>query len=167
MTVTEVTKDADALTLAITAEFDASVEQVWQLWSDPRKLERWWGPPTYPATMVEHALTPGAKVAYFMTGPDGDRHHGWWQVVAVDAPTRLEFDDGFADEAGVPNPDLPVGRVRVQLDQRDGGGTRMTVTTAFASAAAMDQVLAMGMEEGMVLAMGQMDGILSEAGAST
>ena len=33
-----------------------------------------------------------------MTGPDGDKHHGWWEVVAVDPPHRLELEDGFADD---------------------------------------------------------------------
>lgn len=48
MTVTSSHKDPDALTMTITAEFDAPVERVWQLWENPRQLERWWGPPSYP-----------------------------------------------------------------------------------------------------------------------
>ena len=48
MSVTNVEKDLDALSVTVIADFDASVEQVWDLWADPRKLERWWGPPTYP-----------------------------------------------------------------------------------------------------------------------
>lgn len=55
-----------------------------QLWADPRKLERWWGPPTYPATVVEHDLRAGGKVAYLMTSPEGEQHHGWWKVLEVD-----------------------------------------------------------------------------------
>ena len=55
---------------------------------DPRQLERWWGPPTYPATVVDHDLTPGGRTTYFMTGPDGDKHAGYWQITAVDEPFR-------------------------------------------------------------------------------
>ena len=69
MTVTAVRKDPKRLTLTVEAEFDASVERIWQLWADPRKLERWWGPPTYPATFTKHDLTPGSRVEYHMTGP--------------------------------------------------------------------------------------------------
>ena len=97
MTVTDVRKDTEALTMTVTAEFDAPPARVWQLWADPRKLEQWWGPPTWPATFVDHDLTPGGHVRYFMTGPDGEKAHGWWQVSAIDPPTRLEFEDGFAD----------------------------------------------------------------------
>ena len=86
MTVTTIDKDTEALTLTLIADFAAPVEAVWELWADPRKLERWWGPPTYPATFVKHDLTPGALVTYFMTSPEGDKHHGWWRIKTVDAP---------------------------------------------------------------------------------
>jgi uncharacterized protein YndB with AHSA1/START domain len=41
MTVIAVRKDADNLTMTLDADIDASPERVWQLWSDPRQLERW------------------------------------------------------------------------------------------------------------------------------
>lgn len=161
MTVTNVHQDPTALTMSITAEFDASVERCWQLWQDPRQLERWWGPPEYPATFVEHDLTPGGGASYFMTGPAGDKARGWWRVVTVDPPRHLELEDGFADADGHPNAAMPTMTMRVALDERSAGGTRMTITTTFPSAAAMEQVLAMGMEEGMLAAMGQIDALLA------
>jgi uncharacterized protein YndB with AHSA1/START domain len=162
MTVTNVVKDTEALTMQVTAEFDADVDRVWQLWADPRKLERWWGPPTYPATVVDHDLTPGGRVSYYMTGPDGDRSAGWWRVVAVDAPSSLEVEDGFADDSGKPNPDMPTMTMRFTLSSRDGGGTRVQIVTQFPSRDQMDQLLQMGMDEGMRAAMGQMDAVLAE-----
>lgn len=160
MTVTESTKDPEALTLTITAAFTARPEAVWDLWADPRRLERWWGPPSHPATFVDHALEPGARCTYFMTGPEGERYHGWWQIAAVAAPRSLSFDDGFADEHGTPSTDLPVTAVEVAISG-DAETTTMVVTSRFASPEAMEQLLAMGMDEGMALAMGQIDAILA------
>ena len=162
MTVTNVVKDPEALTMTITCEFDAPVERVWQLWDDPRQLERWWGPPGYPATFVDHELREGADVSYFMTGPDGDKGHAWWRIVAVAPPHSLEFDDGFSDSSGAPNTEMPTVRVRVALGER-AGGTRMTVETTFDSVESMERLLEMGMDEGMRLAAGQMDDILRAA----
>jgi uncharacterized protein YndB with AHSA1/START domain len=159
MTVTNVHKDPEALTMTITVELDASVERAWQLWADPRQLERWWGPPMYPATFVDHDLKPGALVTYFMTSPEGEKHYGWWEVIAVDAPTRLEVKDGFADDTGKPKDDL-VGRMVVTLNERDSK-TVMDITSYFPSAEVMEQLLAMGQEEGMVQALGQIEGILA------
>ena len=162
MTVTDVHKDPTTHTMVISSEHDATVERLWQIWADPRQLERWWGPPTYPATFVDHDLTPGGSVTYVMTGPEGDQHGGWWRITAVDAPHRLEFDDGFADAEGNQNPDMPVTRIVVELRERDGGRSSMAITSTFPSLETMEQLIAMGMEEGMVLAMGQIDPILAE-----
>ena len=106
MTVTDVRKDPTALTMTVASEWDAPIARVWQLWADPRKLERWWGPPTYPATVVEHDLRPGGTVSYFMTSPEGEQLYGWWKVVAVEEPHRLDLEDGFADTEGNPNDEM-------------------------------------------------------------
>jgi len=161
MSVIQVDKDLSAGTMTVLAEFDAPVERVWRLWEDPRQLEKWWGPPMYPATVVAHDLTPGGKVDYFMTGPEGDQPRGWWRIISVDAPNRLEFEDGFADEQGNPMADMPTMVIVVTLSARPGGGTRMVTATTFPSTEAMESLLAMGMEEGMAAAMGQIDGLLA------
>lgn len=163
MTVTAVQKSTQNLTLTITAEFDASAERVWQLWADPRQLERWWGPPTYPATFTRHDLAPGSRVEYHMTGPEGDQPKGYWDIVEADSPRRLVFRDGFANDDGTPNDELPRSEGRVTIEEIGEGRTRMSIESRFSSVEAMEQVLAMGMEEGMVQAVGQIDAILAEA----
>jgi uncharacterized protein YndB with AHSA1/START domain len=162
MTVTAVRKDPQTLTMTLEAEFDASPERVWQLWADPRQLERWWGPTTYPATFTKHSLTPGSHVEYHMTGPGGDQPHGYWDVLEVEAPNRLVFRDGFANADGTPNTDMPVNTARVRIEEIGQGRTRMLIESVFPSADAMEQVLAMGMEEGLTQAVGQIDAILAE-----
>jgi uncharacterized protein YndB with AHSA1/START domain len=160
MSVTSVHKDPEALTMTITCEFAAPIDRVWDLWADPRKLERWWGPPTYPATFVDHDLTPGGHVSYFMTGPEGDKPHGWWRVLSVDPPKHLEFENGFADDAGQPDPAMPSMTMLVRIEELGGRVTRMTIRTTFPSMEAMDQLISMGMEEGMTAAVGQTDDLL-------
>ena len=162
MTVTAVDKDPDAHTMTLTAEFEASPDRVWQLWADPRQLERWWGPPSYPATFTRHDLAPGSRVEYHMTGPDGDESHGFWEVVEAEAPRRLVFRDGFADQDGSPNDELPGMTASITIEEVEAGRTRMTMESRFPDTASMEQVLAMGMEEGLTQAVGQIDAILGE-----
>jgi uncharacterized protein YndB with AHSA1/START domain len=161
MAVTSIDKDPETRTMTITAHFDAPVDRVWQVWADPRKLERWWGPPTWPATFEQHDLRPGGRVTYFMTGPEGEKSRGYWDVVDVDAPTSLTVDDGFADDSGTPNGDMPVTRMVVALDT-DGDRTRMVMSSTFPSLEAMEQMVEMGMEEGITLALGQIESVLAE-----
>ena len=115
MPVTDVQHDLDTRTLTIVADFAAPVERIWQVYADPRQLEKVWGPPTYPATFVDHDLGPGGRMTYFMTGPEGDKHAGYWEVTAVDEPRSFSFDDGFADLDFNPNPALPVSQERLHL----------------------------------------------------
>jgi uncharacterized protein YndB with AHSA1/START domain len=161
MTVTAVHKDPETLSLTLDAEFEASPERVWQLWADPRELERWWGPPTYPATVTAHDLRAGGRVEYHMTGPGGDQPRGYWEVVEVEAPHRLVFRDGFANDDGTPNSDLPVTEARVTIEPIGGGRTRMPIRSVFPSLDALERLLAMGMEEGLRQAVGQIDAILA------
>jgi uncharacterized protein YndB with AHSA1/START domain len=163
MTVTAVRKDPENLTMVLIAEFDAPPERVWDLWADPRTLERWWGPPTYPATFTRHDLAPGSRVEYHMTGPGGDQPRGYWDVVEADPPRRLVFVDGFAHADGTPDDAFPRNEGRVTIEPISAGRTRMSIESRFPSTEAMEQVLAMGMEEGITLAVGQIDAILAEA----
>jgi uncharacterized protein YndB with AHSA1/START domain len=156
-----ITKDPEAFTMTVTVELDVPVERAWQLWADPRQLEQWWGPPTYPATVKDHELAPGGRVSYFMTGPDGDKANGLWEVVAVDPPTRLEVKDFFADDSGEPNPNMPTTMMVVTLAARADGGTVMATESRFPSLEAMEQLVQMGMEEGMTAAVGQIEGVLA------
>jgi uncharacterized protein YndB with AHSA1/START domain len=162
MTVTAVRKDIDALTMTLDAEFEASPERVWQLWADPRQLERWWGPPTYPATVTSHDLRIGGRVEYHMTGPTGDQPKGYWEILETDPPRRLVFRDGFANADGSPNSDLPLNDVWVTIAEAGEGRTRMSIESRFPDTAAMEQLLAFGMEEGLTEAVGQIDAILAE-----
>ncbi|BCJ34408.1 activator of HSP90 ATPase [Actinocatenispora thailandica] len=163
MTVPNGTADPTTLTLTFVAEFDAAPEAVWQVWEDPRKLERWWGPPTYPATFTRHEFVAGGESRYHMTGPDGDQPSGWWRIEAIDRPRSLEFSDGFAGSDGEPLPgDEPV-TMRVTFEPTDRG-TRMTTVTHFVSTEQMEKMIKMGMQEGMGLAMGQIDAVLASAG---
>lgn len=160
MTVTSVETDLESLTLILVADFAAPVQRVWELWADPRQLERWWGPPGYPATFSEHDLTPGGTSAYYMTSPEGERYPGWWRIQTVAPPTALAFTDGFSHPDGTPNMEMPVTESRMTLVERDGG-TRMELVSTFASREDMDKLLEMGMRDGLTLAVGQMDALLA------
>ncbi|HSS32712.1 MAG TPA: SRPBCC domain-containing protein [Solirubrobacterales bacterium] len=158
MPVTAVNRDLDALTMTITAELDASADRVWELWSDPRQLERWWGPPSHPATFVDHDLSPGGRTTYFMTGPDGEKFHGRWRVEDVEPPNQLRFADDDTDDEGTPNDGGPA-EMTVTIAEVDGT-TTMSIESRFPDREALERAIEMQMEEGMTEALGQIDGLL-------
>jgi uncharacterized protein YndB with AHSA1/START domain len=160
MTITSVDTDYDSLTATLIADLDNPIDQVWELWSDPRKLERWWGPPGYPATVQKHDLTSGGEVTYSMTGPEGDQHRGVWRVRSIDPPTSLRFTDAFADSDGAPLEDLPVSEISVQLVEH-GGGTRMEIRMTFETREDMERIVEMGTVEALKQGVSQMEVLIA------
>ena len=161
MTVTAVRKDPATLTMTLDAEFDASPARVWQLWADPRQLERWWGPPTYPATVTAHDLRAGGRVEYHMTGPSGDQPGGYWEVVEAAPPNRLAFRDGMANAEGTIYADVQEHTILVTITELAVGRTRMSIESTFPNLSTMEQLLGFGMEQGLTQAVGQIDAILA------
>jgi uncharacterized protein YndB with AHSA1/START domain len=165
MPVTNVTKDPENLTLTVVADFSAPLQRVWDAYTDPRQIEKFWGPPEYPATFTRHDVFPGGKTNYFMTGPDGSSHGGFWDWIDVKQPeganASFEVRDGFAQDDGTPNTDMPTGRMVFHFEATDTG-SRVTVTSFHNSADEFAQVIEMGQEEGMREAMGQIDDVLAD-----
>ena len=160
MSVTTVEPDLDNLTLTVVADFDASVEEVWELWANSEKLGRWWGPPEYLTTFEPYDLSTGAEMAHVMTGPNGDKHEGVWRIEAVDPPRSLELSDADVDEDGQPNDGLALTRIAMELSEHNGG-TRMTVRSTFFSREGME-AMAEGFAEGLRLSLTRMETLLAE-----
>jgi uncharacterized protein YndB with AHSA1/START domain len=165
MSVTSVEKDPNALTMTVTADLDASIERAWQLWADPRQFERWWCPPGYPVTVVDHDLRAGGRVIFFITGTEGERDDSAWEVIAADPPRYLELRDADVDDDGRPNDGNAMTLMVITFDERDDGRAVMAIRTHFDSQAGMEQVLAMGIEEGMRMVLAQVDAVLAGASA--
>lgn len=161
MPVTSVTRDTDALTLTVVADFPVGVQRLWEAYVDPRQLEQFWGPPSWPATFTRHDAAAGGRSVYTMKGPDGDTSSGYWEWLSVEPRKSFEVRDGFATADGEPDPDMPSMRMRFVFEETKGG-SRVTTTTHFTSLADLEQLLGMGMEDGLREAMGQMDAVLAD-----
>jgi uncharacterized protein YndB with AHSA1/START domain len=159
MPVTDVITDPEALTMTLTADFTAPVERLWEAFTDPRQLERFWGPPGWPATFTSFDFTPGGRADYHLTSPRGEKSYGRWEFLSISQPAAFEVLDVFADEKGAPDTDLPDARMTFAFDAT-ADGSRLQSVTYFSSADALEQVVAMGMVEGLTMAVNQLDRVL-------
>ncbi|WP_028708482.1 SRPBCC family protein [Propionicicella superfundia] len=159
MPVTAVTTDADALTMTLVADFTAPVSRLWWAFTEPRRLERFWGPPGWPATFTVFDLRVGGRAEYHMTSPTGDLSRGGWEFLRIDEPNGFEVVDSFLGEDGKPIEGMPSMRMTFAFEAT-GQGSRMTNVTFFTSPDALEQVVAMGAVEGSTLAMSQLDHVL-------
>jgi uncharacterized protein YndB with AHSA1/START domain len=160
MPVTSVTKDPAKLTFTIVADFPVPQQRLWDAYADPRQLERFWGPPSWPATFTRHDFKVGGRSEYFMTGPNGEKFTGSWKFIAVNPISYFEAHDG---EDNADDPNGPAGMTFTF--ETTPTGSRMTGVTRFPSLEAMEKSAA-AMEEGMRAAMPQLDALLAEQSAS-
>ena len=161
MPITSVVSSPEALTLTVVGDYPVPVERLWQAWSDPRQLERFWGPETWPATFTRHDMTVGGRSQYYMTGPDGSRSSGWWHFLAIEPGRRIEVEDGFSHEDGRPNESMPSMRMVFSFEPT-ATGSRFTSVTYFPGLEAMQELVKMGMVEGIRSALGKMDTVLAD-----
>jgi uncharacterized protein YndB with AHSA1/START domain len=161
MPVTIVNKDPEKLTMTVVAEFDAAMPRVWQLYADPRQLERWWSPPEFLLTIVDHDLSVGGYVRAQVIAPGGEKVHAYWRITAVDAPRSMEWEDGFLNDQGEPDSTMPLNHMALTLGERSGGGTVMTLVTTFASVESMEMHVEMPLDDQLIQMVGQAEALLS------
>lgn len=161
MPVTDITTDAENLTMTLVADVTAPVDRLWRAFTQPAQLERFWGPPGWPATFTRFDFVPGGRAQYAMTSPQGEKSRGTWEFIAIDEGRSFEVLDAFADENGDPMEQFPAMRMLFWFDATDAG-SRLTNVTYFTSAEGLEQVIAMGAIEGSRLAMGQLDAVVQD-----
>ena len=161
MPITDISSDPHALTMTVVADYPVPLERLWDAYADPRQLERFWGPKEWPATFTRHDMARGGQSNYFMTGPDGTKAGGWFRFISVEPMKRIEVEDGFGDNADAPAEGMPTMHMVFNFETTSNGSRQTTVTT-FPSVEAMEQLVNMGMMEGMKSAMAQIDDVLAD-----
>lgn len=161
MPVTDITTDVERLTMTLVADFAAPVERLWHAFTQIEQLNRFFGPPTWPAKFESLEMHPGGRARYKMTGPKGETAAGAWEFLEVNEGQSFTVLDQFTDDDGNVQTELPQMRVTYQFDATDTG-SRLTNTTYFTSPEALEEVIAMGAIEGTKLAFNQLDVVLKE-----
>ncbi len=112
--------------LSITRIYDAPVKAVWDAWTDPKKVAKWWGPRGFTITTHSKDLRPGGTWEYTMHGPDGTDYPNSTKYYEVETCSRLVYDHGgYKDRP-------PMFRVTVLFSEVKGQ-TKMEMTMAFPS----------------------------------
>lgn len=156
MPLSSVTKDAAKLTLTVVGDYSAPQKRLWDAFADPRQLERFWGPPAFPATFTRHDFKVGGRAEYFLTLPEGQKWNGSWKFTAVNPISFFEAHDG---EDNAEDENMPAS-MKFTFETTPTG-SRMTIVTQFSSIEAMEQTIP-GMEEGLRAAMPQLDVVLAK-----
>lgn len=111
----------------ITRIYDAPVKLVWEAWTDPKQVGKWWGPRGFTITTHNTDIRTGGSWSYTMHGPDGVDHPNKTKFLEVEKYSRMVYDHGGSDDRP------PLFRVTVNFSET-AGKTKMEMSMALATA---------------------------------
>lgn len=136
--------------IVITREFEAQRQLVWDVWTQPKHVERWFGPKGFTTRVDALDFKVGGRAVYVMIGPDGTEYPSsgvYQEIVPIEKiVTTDEFGDGF--EEAHPDMDLPQGMVSTFLFDDLGERTKLTLITAHPTVDDKKKHEAMGVVDG-------------------
>lgn len=89
--------------VVVTRVLNASVERVWQAWSDSEYVMRWWGPAGFTAPLAQMDFREGGTSLVCMRAPEefgGQDMYNTWTYREIVPPQRIEFILNFSDKDG-------------------------------------------------------------------
>ena len=161
---TTITKDAANKKLQVIREFEASVDQVWDAWTQSELLDQWWAPKPYKAITKTMDFREGGSWFYFMLGPEGDKHYCRVDYNKIIPQKEFECQDLFCDENGVPNNMAPGMHWNCYFSP-SAIGTKVSIDINFKSEEDMEKIIEMGFKEGFTAAHANLDEVLSKVSA--
>jgi len=118
--------------LRITRVYDAPARAVWDAWTIPEQVEKWWGPRGFTLTTHSKDLRPGGTWRYTMHGPDGVDHPNVTKYFVVEPHRKLVYDHGGTDDTP------PLFRVTVTFTEANGSTTMEMISSLPSPAAAAE-----------------------------
>lgn len=166
MTATRIDRGSTATTtiysdggdLVFERVFEAPRERVWQAFTDPEVIPRWWGPHGTTTRVVEMDVRPGGRWRYVSSAPDREDVAFFGEYLEVDPPGRFRWTFMF-DVDGVGPQGGPETHTFEALDERR---TLVHSVGHFSDPEAIEAALATGMIKGALETWDRLEALLAE-----
>ena len=152
--------DKEKNTLTIKREFAAKRQLVWDCYTKRELLDRWFAPKRLTTKTKFMDFSEGGHWHYAMVEPNGQEYWGRMDYQTIQAIDNYTSLDGFCDETGALNPALPRSKWNVTFSDV-ATHTLVETVVSYASAEALQQVMQMGMKEGLTSTLERLDELLS------
>ncbi len=141
-------------TVVITRVFDAPRRLVFEVWTKPEHLARWWGPRDLTLSVCEMDFRPGGAWRFVLRAPDGNDYGFGGEYREILPPERLVYTFRFD---GAPGAEAVETLIFVEKD----GKTTLTNTMVHTSVENRDAHVRSGMEEGVLQTMDRLAELLA------
>lgn len=144
--------------IKVQREFDASVPEVWEAYTDPELLDQWWAPKPYKTVTVGMDFREGGRWLYYMLGPEGNKHYCLAEYKTIQAQKNFSALDAFCDEKGNINMQLPRAQW-LNVFKATGETTLVSIEITYDKLEDIETITEMGFKEGLTMAMENLDEI--------
>ena len=145
--------------LTVTRTFDAPLKLVWRAWTEAELLDQWWAPKPWKSKTKHMDFKEGGTRLYAMVGPNNEEHWGITTYSSIEQPDAFAGEDAFCDKNGVVNDSFPVATFE-NLFKESSQQTTVTIITEYASEDQLEQIVKMGMKEGLSMSFENLDEVL-------
>jgi len=146
-------------TITVKKEFAANRQLVWDCYTKSELLDQWFAPKPLTTKTKHMDFREGGYWHYAMITPDGQEYWSRQDYVTIRPIEHYTARDGFTDETGELNPELPQSDLDVSFNELDDHTLVETVVT-YASLEGLEKVIEMGMQEGLTSTLERLDEIL-------
>lgn len=146
-------------TVNVKKEFDATLDLVWEAWTNPEILDLWWAPKPWKTETVSMDFREGGTWLYYMQGPEGDRHYCKNDYETINIQKSFSGLDAFCDENGKTNEDFPRTLWKNTFSENEGI-TTVLIVARYDNLEDLEKIIAMGFKEGFTMAIGNLDNYL-------
>lgn len=145
--------------ITVAREFNGRRQLVWDCHTKSELLDRWFAPKGLTTKTKHMDFSMGGYWHYAMITPDGQTFWNRLEYKTVDPIDRYTAQDGFCDETGAVNPDLPGSRWNVGFADQ-GSRTLVTTLIQYASSNALQAAIDMGLKDGLASTLQRLDELL-------
>jgi uncharacterized protein YndB with AHSA1/START domain len=144
----------------IKREFDANLQMVWQAWTDPELLDKWWAPKPYHIETKSLNFEEGGRWLYAMVSPRNEKDWCKADYKTIEQLKFISWLDAFCDEYGNETSGKPRS-FWTNIFSEENGTTTVNVTLQHENQGDLEMMIQMGFKEGFSMALENLDQLLS------
>lgn len=151
--------DKEAKTVTVSREFAAELQLVWDAYTKPELLDRWWAPKPWESRTKSMDFSVGGQRFYAMVGPAGEERWAIQKYTSITPKTNFKLFNTFADKDE--NPELPGSDWNLNFSEHNGK-TKVSIAIYNESLERMEKMIEMGFREGIALTMKNLEDLLEQ-----
>lgn len=156
------TVDKENSTVYVKKEFAAKPALVWDAYTKPELLDKWWAPKPWLAKTKSMEFKEGGRRLYAMCGPEGEEHWALADFTSITPKTNFKFLDAFCDAEGNISSEMPRSDWDVVFVDK-GDSTLVNIAIKHETLADLEKIIAMGFKEGFTIALDGLDKLFANS----